>query len=302
MSTVAPYARAAYALGWAAVDDPDTFPVGPAGVAGSKAAIALAETAPERPDLITVLVEAGRADAARVALHRARLRLYRKHRALIIAAAAGLHQALDRRLLTRNLVLTADQPRKVRQAQAARTIATALTAAPGVAGAWQQANQTAATAAAARGRSEAANTPPGGGPPDPRKVTAGLTAAAAALGTITAGQDWTGPQIEREAWNLSGLDLAGADDPEQAVSDLLDALDGVGAAAEDQMHAALSGAFADYFTAGPGLTLGQIAWVTEEDDRVCPACDANEENGPYPPDGLPEMPAHPNCRCWFELA
>lgn len=47
--------------------------------------------------------------------------------------------------------------------------------------------------------------------------------------------------------------------------------------------------------------LGIMAeWLTAEDDRVCPECEAGAKNGPYKiddADGL--IPAHPNCRCAF---
>ena len=43
-----------------------------------------------------------------------------------------------------------------------------------------------------------------------------------------------------------------------------------------------------------------VAWVTVGDGRVCPTCEDNQDEGPYPPAGLPDLPAHPNCRCSYE--
>lgn len=45
----------------------------------------------------------------------------------------------------------------------------------------------------------------------------------------------------------------------------------------------------------------KISWATAEDDRVCELCMENE--GDYQPDDplLPMMPAHPICRCVWEI-
>ncbi|MEY9937301.1 hypothetical protein [Streptacidiphilus sp. MAP5-3] len=45
-----------------------------------------------------------------------------------------------------------------------------------------------------------------------------------------------------------------------------------------------------------------VAWVTVGDGRVCPTCEDNQDEGPYPPAALPDLPAHPNCRCTYEPA
>lgn len=50
-----------------------------------------------------------------------------------------------------------------------------------------------------------------------------------------------------------------------------------------------------------------VEWVTEEDDRTCQQCLANEAQGPTPassawPDGSDAPPAHPRCRCWLAPA
>jgi hypothetical protein len=48
------------------------------------------------------------------------------------------------------------------------------------------------------------------------------------------------------------------------------------------------------------LQIGLVAWVTVGDGRVCPTCEDNQDQGPYPPAALPDLPAHPNCRCTYE--
>lgn len=47
--------------------------------------------------------------------------------------------------------------------------------------------------------------------------------------------------------------------------------------------------------AAEGVT--EVAWLTAGDERVCLTCEANEAQGPYPPEQFPELPAHPLCRC-----
>lgn len=42
-----------------------------------------------------------------------------------------------------------------------------------------------------------------------------------------------------------------------------------------------------------------VAWVT--DGNPCPACIANEDDGPYAPQDLPPLPQHPHCRCDTQL-
>lgn len=48
------------------------------------------------------------------------------------------------------------------------------------------------------------------------------------------------------------------------------------------------------------LAAVSVAWVTEGDRKVCPACLANAANGPYPHDEVPSYPAHPGDRCDLE--
>lgn len=45
-----------------------------------------------------------------------------------------------------------------------------------------------------------------------------------------------------------------------------------------------------------------IEFLTAGDDRVCPICEANEENGPYAPDNCPRPGRHPYCRCTLAAA
>ncbi len=47
---------------------------------------------------------------------------------------------------------------------------------------------------------------------------------------------------------------------------------------------------------------GEVIFNTEEDDRVCPICESHEGEIYELPDDediMPEIPLHPNCRCWY---
>jgi hypothetical protein len=44
-----------------------------------------------------------------------------------------------------------------------------------------------------------------------------------------------------------------------------------------------------------GVTV--IDWITAGDGNVCASCQDNEDNGPYTPDAFPACPDHPRCRC-----
>jgi hypothetical protein len=45
----------------------------------------------------------------------------------------------------------------------------------------------------------------------------------------------------------------------------------------------------------------QIKWVTMGDLRVCPICLGNERAWNTDDPNLPVLPAHPLCRCWWEM-
>jgi 2'-5' RNA ligase len=64
--------------------------------------------------------------------------------------------------------------------------------------------------------------------------------------------------------------------------------------ADYAMGAAMARGSLDLY-ASEGLTL--VAWMTAGDGRVCPACQDNEDNGPYAPEAFPSCPDHYRCRC-----
>ena len=44
-----------------------------------------------------------------------------------------------------------------------------------------------------------------------------------------------------------------------------------------------------------------VRWRTQEDERVCEDCEPLD-NRVFPINAMPQLPAHPRCRCWCESA
>lgn len=40
-----------------------------------------------------------------------------------------------------------------------------------------------------------------------------------------------------------------------------------------------------------------VTWMTVGDNTVCPVCEQHGQDSPFPIDDFPDMPAHPRCRC-----
>lgn len=285
----------AFAAGYASIPLDDIWPIPPGVRLRARAAVETGAT----PVLIA---EAGQQAAHTVALHRARIRLYDDHAALIATAAAPYLAKVDPKHLAYLLALLAGHPRSVRRDQAVTTITGAIysTAHPAD---WDDANTAAFRAVTARGYAEADSAPDGGGAANPIDVHHGLAAAGAVVaGVATAGPDWTRQQIRRLAWDLSAQQYVDPDDGTERIGQTVNSGDSIRNAAGDLMHGALSSAFVAGIMAGNAMNGTQrlVSWVTMEDDRVCQACSDNEDGGPYPPDGVPDCPAHPDCRCGTE--
>lgn len=56
------------------------------------------------------------------------------------------------------------------------------------------------------------------------------------------------------------------------------------------------------FTAFTALGLATVNWVTAGDGKVCRTCQSNEDRNPWPLISVPQLPAHPRCRCATEPA
>jgi Phage portal protein len=93
------------------------------------------------------------------------------------------------------------------------------------------------------------------------------------------------------------LSLENGDSADTLARDLRDILDNAswaeGVAITEIARAVSAGSMDVYRTNG----VGWADWLDSNDVRVCPTCDDNAANGPYPIDAFPTMPDHPRCRC-----
>lgn len=96
---------------------------------------------------------------------------------------------------------------------------------------------------------------------------------------------------------LATMAASGASDSEIAAA-LMDAVDGEDVQAVDlvtdfAIGKSMAQAALDLYLS-EGVLVG---WMTASDGRVCVACSANEDNGPYQPTDFPDCPGHNRCRC-----
>lgn len=122
------------------------------------------------------------------------------------------------------------------------------------------------------------------------------------LGDIWADADgWLGRMLDRATADLGRVLADGAESGasyEDMVADALDVLDSenVGAVkfiVDWALNTAMQhGALDLYGREGVAF----VSWLTAGDDRVCPVCQANEDNSPFPINDYP-LKIHPWCRC-----
>lgn len=122
------------------------------------------------------------------------------------------------------------------------------------------------------------------------------------LGDIWADTDgWLGRMLDRAAADLGRVLSDGAASGasyEDMVADALDVLDSenVGAVkfvVDWALNTALQRGALDLYSS-EGVQL--VSWLSAGDDRVCPVCQANEDNSPFPINDYPTK-IHPWCRC-----
>lgn len=306
---IQPYARAAFAAGWAASGGPMTERV----KAASLVAVRLAVEQADRPDILEVTLKLGQLEGMWARLFDRREQLIRQYAKTVTAAwrvligprlfRDGLHNFRADLGLREN-----DQDSQQVRAYAAAAARAMLAALPLAAG-WAAFRASIRDALAA-GQAEG--------------IVAAVAIAADKAGQ--GGLDWDAgferayQQLERlgQVWLDADLwaqrtvaraeqDLArlladraeaGAsyDEMLDASMGLLDAdeVDAVGFTTDWAMTtAAAAGALSLFQQYGAA----QVEWITAGDGRVCAVCDDNETNSPYPPDAVPECPAHPRCRC-----
>lgn len=305
--------RRAYALGWARTGGPLSDRVR----AGLLATVRTASEHPEDPHVLEVSLKLGQLEGTWA-------QVYERREALIAHHAQRATEAWNR-ILTRDQIASAvrdfqqragiaeadpDATDRQRQLKAAAVAAAAamLQALPTRPG-WQTL-RTAVRNAIAAGQAEgmvaavaiAAE----------RADRVGLNwdvayedayAALANLGMIWAQVDgWLARMIDRAVADLGRALAAAAQEQassEQMLASASDVLSG------DDVNAVTfvvdwaattalgSGALNLYTSQGVRL----VDWLTAGDENVCPACDSNEENGPYAPEDFPAIPQHPLCRC-----
>lgn len=128
-------------------------------------------------------------------------------------------------------------------------------------------------------------------------------AALANLDALSAGADgWLGRMLDRAAADLGRALAADAEAGvtyARMLTDAMAALDSADVQAVsfvvDWAMTAAQGAGALNLYRSEGLAA--LDWLTAGDGRVCPSCQANEDNNPYAPDQFPVLPDHPRCRC-----
>lgn len=292
----------AWATGYATVPAENTLPLTGHGRAKAQATIEAAAQLSSIPDPIGLLVEAGAAAAAATANHRARLRLYAAHRKDILAAALPLLAHVDTETLAMHLDRIAQYGRPVRYAFALTTLRATVFGPGSDTDPWTAALGEAKNAAVRRGRAEAAASPGPGKPPPPSKVATILRTGQADGQSIDLEQPETADVgdidrgLARLAWDLSPRTLIDSPNPDTAVSDVVTSGKSIGDEAEDAMHAWLGGGYKKWLI---DHQITEMFWQSADDDRTCPTCIALEDGSPYNPadPDLPEMPAHPTCRC-----
>lgn len=304
------YARQAFAAGWASSGGPMTDRV----KAASRAAVQMATEHAEDPRILEVTVHLGRLEGMWATLFHRREKLIAQYtttvaqawRPLITRRAFrdGIYQYRAAIGLTET-TQTDDKARKAAALTAATAMLQALVGAPGWAN-LRQAIRDAIAAGYAEGMVAAVAIAA------EQASKTGLDWDAAfqrayqqleRLDTLWAGVDgWLGRLIARAAADLARAladqadSGATVDDMTTTATDLLSGnqIDAVGFTVDWAITAAAAaGAAALYQLAGAT----EVTWITVGDGRVCSTCDDNEANSPYTVDQVPEIPAHPRCRC-----
>ena len=308
MPDVAPYARAAFAQGWAASGGPMTERV----KAGCVAAVALCQEHADDPDILEVALKLGSLEGTWALVFDRRDALIAKHTKLIQAAwndtlrHVDVGKAVQR---FRHAVGLREAQRDPSAVQAARdAVVTLLAWLPGTV-LWQalrEAMGNGLSAAVAEGKVGAlALAFERSGQLGMDFDVAFNTAydALRNLGQTWAQTDtWLARMLDRHTDELGQVlaDLAaeGADyqDMVDAAEGLLTGVDGDAVAfiVDWALNTGLSqGALGLYRSEG----IRQASWMTAGDNRVCAVCDANEQNSPFDLADFPPCPAHPRCRC-----
>lgn len=310
MHPIAPFAREAYAAGWAWSGGPMTDRVR----AGCTAAIAVAVEHADDPRILEVTLDLGKLEGLWAKLFQRREQLAAQHAKTVHAAwrTAVTRELLAAAVRAMHLRHTreSDEPSRDDVAAAIAAIAAALAALPNRPEwtALRQSMRDALAAGRAEGSAGAATIAADRAGNDPPDWDTAFQNAYDALATDhslwTDADKWLRRLLDRASTQLgralADQDAAGASEEEQvdALDDETDTGDAPDFTTDWAMGAALgAGMLAWYARQGEVL----ISWVTAGGPNVCVQCISNESGSPYPIEDFPLMPAHPNCRCIASL-
>lgn len=300
MHPIAPYARTAYAQGWAASGGPMTDRV----KAGCVAAVEFACAHADDPHVIEATLRIGHLEGTWAAIYDRREALHRQAENEALALWRAAVKRLDLSAIVQQAT-TASPVTPANQRRAALAVtATAVLALLWTLPEWEQlrAYLTAAYGTArAHGWAAAAALQAeqrGGSPdlsdlvdtaPDDNSVD-GPSRVLAALSKIVLAAART---IARKLTRPTGPPPS-QDDADSDAEDTLDEGDDLGLGVDTLIGGAyMAGLLA--FLSYSGAQ--QVDFVTAGDGRVCAACQEAEDNSPYTLDQVPVPPLHPRCRC-----
>lgn len=308
---IRPYARTAYAQGWAATGGPMTDRV----KAGCLAAVDFCCEHADDPGVLEVAIHLGQLEGVWATVFARRFKLMADmtnvltpiwRKAMKSADIEGTITALRQRL---GLAETDDAAAKAKTA--ARELAMRMLSWIPATAEWQE-MRTAMQQLIASGRAEgyADAIAIAGAEADVIGLSFDIAfkdayAAMVGLGDVWAESDvWLERMLGRAAIEfgrtLGELAASGAtyEDMVAAATEVLDLTAEDADAVEFTVDWALSAGFSRgaldlYRSEG----VQQVTWMTAGDSRVCPVCELNEADSPFLITDFPDMPAHPRCRC-----
>lgn len=310
MHAIEPFARQAFAAGWAASGGPMTDRVR----AGCTAAVHLAAESADDPDILAATVDLGKLEGMWALLFQRRHELQAKHATAISKAWRPLVDeqhiiAAVQRFRSRLGLAEADGAEiRTEAVAAASAMLSGIGEQPGF-GDLRTALLQAIAAGRAEGMVNAVAIAAGQAHRDGLDWDTGFAAAyddVLRLQDLTADTTtWLGRLVERAIFSLARLLAASTNTTEdEAASTLSDAATGdripfVEYAVDWAMTEAAGQGVLDLLRS-EGVT--QADWITVGDRIVCEACKLHEELNPWPLEDFPLFPDHPFCRCMPEAA